>query len=97
MDSGEELELVKRNLLGLDSQFVVQLPLRGPLHPQNGSIQLRPSLPRNSQRVRAAGVRPHIRESDLLRRALLEEQPFAGIEQEDGKGAVEKASVDIGH
>ena len=43
------------------------------------------------KRVRAARVGPHLGEGDLLVRALLEEELARGrVEEEDGKGAVER-------
>lgn len=56
--------------------------------------QLRP----DTQRVRAAGVRPHPRESDLLVCALLEEETAVGwSEEEDRERTVQKPGVDVGH
>lgn len=97
MDPREELKLVQRQLLRRNPQFLLQLPLRRALHPQNRRVQLRPRLPGDAQRVRAASVGPHIREGDFLRRALLKEKTFVGIEEEDGEGTVEEAAVDVVH
>lgn len=94
---GEEFELLERDLLRLDPQLVVQLPLSRPLDAQDGSIQLSTSLPWDSQRVRAAGVGPLIGEGNLLGSALLEEKAVVGVEEEDGKGAVEESSADVVH
>lgn len=97
MDSGEEFKLVQGHLLGLDAQLVVQLPLRCTLHPKNGGVQLGASLSRDPKRVGAAGVRPHVGEGDLLGGALLQQQALVGVEEEDRKGTVKKALVDVGH
>ena len=45
----------------------------------------------------AAGVRPHVREGDLLRGPLLQEQLVLVVEEEDGEGAVQQALVYVGH
>lgn len=45
----------------------------------------------------AAGVGPHVGEGDLLGGALLKEQFVLIVEEEDGKGTVEEALVDVGH
>jgi hypothetical protein len=47
--------------------------------------------------VRAAGIRPHVWESDLLGGALLQEEAFLRVEEEDGEGAVEEAAVYVCH
>jgi len=44
----------------------------------------------------AASVGPHVRESDLLSRTLLEKQFILGVEEEDGEGAMQKSLLDIG-
>lgn len=88
VDASEELELLKRNLLLLDTQFVVQLALSSALGAGNSIGQRRAGLTRDSQRVRAASVGPHIGEGDLLGGALLEEQLILVVEEEDGKRAV---------
>lgn len=94
---GQELELVERHLLRLDAQLVVQLALRGPLDAHDRGIELRTRLPGHAQRVRAAGVGPHVSEGDLLGGALLEQQTLVGVEEEDGEGTVQEAFVDVGH
>mgnify|MGYP007054562521 CR=1 FL=1 len=94
---GQEVELVQRHLLRLDAQLVVQLALRGPLDAQDRGVELRAGLPRDTQRVRTAGVGPQVRESDLLGGALLEQQTLVGVEEEDGEGAVQETLVDVGH
>lgn len=97
VDSGEELEFIQGHLLGLDAQLVVQLALRGALHTQDCSVQFRPSLARDAQGVRAAGVGPHVGEGDFLGGTLLKQQALVGIEQEDGEGTVEKALINVCH
>jgi hypothetical protein len=47
--------------------------------------------------VRTASICPHVREGDLLGRALLEEKAVLGIEEEDGESPVEEALVDVLH
>ena len=97
VDAGEELEFLQRYLLRLDSQLVVQFPLRRALHPQDSRIQLSTSLTRNSKRVGAASVGPHIGEGDLLGGALLQQETVVGVEQEDRECTVEETLVDVGH
>lgn len=97
MYSREEIELIQGYLLRLNSKLMFQLPLRSPLHAQDSGIQLRTGLASNSKRVRAASVCPHIWECNLLSGALLEKQALVGIEEEHGKGTVEKAAVNVGH
>lgn len=97
MNSSEELEVLNGHLLGLDTEFVVQLPLRSMLHAQDSSIKFRSSFAGNTQWVGAAGVGPHVREGNFLAGALLEQKAFAGIEQEDREGAMEKTFVNVRH
>lgn len=94
---GEEFELLERDLLRLDSQFVVQLPLSRSLDAQDGSIQLGTGLSWDAQRVRAASVRPQVGKCNLLGGALLKEKAVVRVEKEDRKGAMEESSVDVGH
>lgn len=97
MNTSEELELVQRHLLGLNSQLVIQLPLSGALHALDCGIQLSTGLTGDTQGVRAAGVGPHVGESDLLGGALLEQEAVVGIEQEDGECAVQETLINVGH
>jgi hypothetical protein len=95
--SREELELVQGYLLRLNSQLMLEFPLRSPLHAHNSGIQLRASLSSDSEGMRAASICPHIRECYLLGGALLKEQALVGIEEENGEGTVKKAPVNVGH
>lgn len=97
VDSGEELKLVQRHLLGLDAQLVVQLALSSTLHAPNSRIELRTSLTGNSKGVRTASVGPHIRESDLLGSTLLQKEAVLGVEEENGEGTVQETFVNVGH
>lgn len=45
----------------------------------------------------AACIGPHIWKGNLLGGTLLEEKSIGGVEEEDGKGAVKEAGVDVGH
>lgn len=47
--------------------------------------------------MRAAGIRPHVWEGDLLRSTLLKKESVLRVEKEDGECAVEEALVDVGH
>jgi hypothetical protein len=97
VNPSEKLKLVQWHLLGLDTQLVTELPLSSALHTQYSSIKLGTSLARNSKRVGAAGVGPHVREGDLLGGALLEQKAIVGVEQENRESAMEKTLVNIGH
>lgn len=97
MDAREELELVQWDLLRRNPQLLLQLSLGSALDTQDRSIQLGSCFTGDTQRVRAACVGPHVREGDLLRRTLLQEQPFVRVEEEDGECAVQEPSIDIGH
>jgi hypothetical protein len=97
VNSSQEPELLNWNLLLLDAEFVVQLALSGALDTLDGIGQDRASLARDTQRVRAAGVCPHVGKRDLLGGALLKEQFILVVEQEDGKRPVEEPLVDVGH
>lgn len=93
----EKLEVVYRYLLSFDAQFVVELPLRCTTHALYRCIQAYACLSRNSQRMGAACVGPHVWEGDLLRRALLKEQAVLRVKEKDGKSAVEQSLVDVLH
>lgn len=97
MNPCQEPELLDRDLLLLDAKLVVQLALRGALDALNGIRESRSGLARNTERVRAAGVGPHVGESDLLGGALLEKELVLVVEEEDGEGTVKETLVDVGH
>lgn len=73
VDSGQEAEVLKGDLLLLDAELVFQLALSGTLRSSDGVDQVCASLGGNAQRVRAAGVGPHVWEGNLLRGALLKQ------------------------
>lgn len=97
MDSGQEVKVLKGDLVLVDSELVLQLALSSTLRSSDGVDQVCASLGGNAQRVRAAGVGPHVGEGDLLSGALLEEQLVLVVEEEDGKGTVQESLVDVGH
>lgn len=97
MDASEELELLDWHLFRLDTQLVVQLPLRRTLHTLNRRIELGTGLTGDSQGVGAAGVGPHIGEGDLLGGALLKQKAVLRVKEENGKGTVEETLVNVGH
>lgn len=97
MDSGQEVEILKGDLLLLDAELVLQLALGSTLRSSDGVDQVCASLGGYAQRVRATCVGPHVGESDLLSGALLEEQLVLVVEEEDGKGTVQESLVDVGH
>ncbi len=88
MYSRQEAELLQRNLRRLNIELLIQLSSRRPSHTLDSLGKLRPGLARYTQRVRAARVRPHIRERDLFRSPLLQQQPIVGVEEENREGAV---------
>ena len=85
----QKLEVVEWHLRSFDAQLVVQLALCSTTHSCNRCIEAHARLAGNPQRVRAAGVCPHVGEGYLLARALLQEEPVLGVEEEDGECAVE--------
>ena len=92
----EVLEAVDGRLAGRDAELVLELAARGDAHA--ALARLLALGGEVVERVRAARVRPHVRERDLLRRALLQEQlPVARPEDERGEGAVQEALVDVLH
>ena len=88
VNASEKFELIQRHLFSLNSQLVIQLPLRGALHTQNGRVELSASLTWDTQGVRAASVGPHVGECDLFTSALLEKEAVFGVEQENGECAM---------
>lgn len=97
VDARQKVEVLERDLLLLDAQLMVELSLRRALDALDRLGQRRARLARNAERVGAAGVRPHVRERDLLGCALLEQQLVLVVEEKDGEGPVQKALVDVGH
>lgn len=97
VDAGQEVEVLKRNLLVLDTELVVKLAPGGILDATDGVGEVRAGLARHVQGVRAAGVGPHIGEGDLFRGALLQEQLVLVVEEEDGESPVEESLVDVRH
>jgi hypothetical protein len=88
MDSGQKFEILNWYLSGLDAKFVVQLALSSVLHPSDRLFKLDTALAWNTKWMRAACVRPHIGEGNLLRRSLLQKQLILGVEKEDRESAV---------
>jgi len=76
------LELVHRCLLARDPELVVELSRRGNADPQLVLLHL--FLFKVIERVRAARIRPHIGEGDLLRRALLQQELAVGWAEDEG-------------
>lgn len=97
VDAGEETEVLDGDLLLLDAELVVELALGSALDAHDGVGEVGAGLAGDAERVGAAGVCPHVGEGDLLGGALLEEELVLVVEEEDGKGAVEEALVDVGH
>jgi hypothetical protein len=97
MNASQELEILDWNLCSLDSKLVVQLALCSSLDACDSFSQFGTTLARNTKRVRAACVGPHIGEGDLFRGTLLNKQFILGVEEKDGESAVEKSFVDICH
>lgn len=97
MNAGQEVKVLERHLLFLDTELMLQLPLRGMLDAEHGVWQVGARLVGHVQGVRAAGVGPHVGESDLLRGALLQEQLILVVEQEDRKSSMEETLVDVCH
>jgi hypothetical protein len=91
------MEVLKGNLLLLDTQFVLELALGSSLDTGNRVFERGTSLGRDVERVRAASVGPHIGEGDLLGSALLEEELVLIVEEEDRKGTVKETLVNVGH
>ncbi len=93
---GEVLELIHRSLTWRDPKLVFQFP--GCRHTHTELLSLDFLLLKVIEGVRAACVRPHVREGDLLCGALLEQQlAIAWSEDESGECAVEETLVDILH
>lgn len=96
VDPRQVLEPIDGRLRWRDPEFMLELARRRDAHTE---LRLLDLLRREViQRVRAAGVRPHVRECDLLGRALLEEQlSVRRPEHERGERAVQQALVDVLH
>lgn len=97
VDSGEEMEILKGNLLLLDTQLVLKLALSSSLDTGDRVFKGSASLGRDVERMGAASVCPHIGKGDLFGCALLKEELVLVVEEENGKGAVEEALIDVGH
>ena len=97
VDAGQKVEVLERHLLLLDTELVVQLPLRSILDATDGVLEGGAGLVGHVERVGAAGVGPHVGEGDLFRGALLQEQLVLVVEEENGEGSVQEALVDVRH
>ena len=96
MDARQVLELVDGRLRGRDPELVLELPRGRDAHAELLRLDL--LLREVIEWVRAACVRPHVRERDLLRRTLLQEKLSVGRpEHEGGEGAMQEALVDVLH
>ncbi len=96
VDPRQVLKLIDGRLRRRDSELVLELARCCNAHTELRLLDLlRFEV---VQRVRAAGVRPHVRECNLFGRALLEEQlPVRWPEHERRERAVQQALVDILH
>jgi len=94
---GKKLKLLQRYLLRLDSQLLIQLPLRGALDAHDCRIQIGAGLSWYTEWVGAASICPHIWECDLFGCSLLEKELVLGVEKENGKGTVKKTLVNVLH
>lgn len=97
VDARKEVEVLYRHLLLLDAKLVVQFPLRSVLDAGDTLCEIRAGFARDHERVRAAGVCPHVGEGDLFGGALLQEELVLVVEEKDGEGSVEQAFVDVAH
>lgn len=93
---GEVLELVDGGLLLGNAQLVLELARS--CEPHTELVLLHLLLLKVVQRVRAAGVSPHIWEGDLLGCPLLQQKlAILGPEDERREGAVQETLVDVLH
>ena len=99
VDPRQKLQGRGRDLIRRDPELMPQFPLRRSLRALDITRQIAVArLGRVCEGVAAAGVGPHVREGDLLARALLQQQPLGrGVEEKDGEGAVQEAVVDVRH
>jgi len=88
VNAGQEVEVIQRNILGLNSQLVEQLALGSSTNTQ---VVLLNQLIRGVEGVGAAGVGPCVGEGDLFGRTLLQQELGAvSREQEDRESTVKK-------
>lgn len=97
VDASQEVEVLERHLLLLDTELVFQLPLGGVLDTKNGIWQVGTRLVGHVQGVGAASVGPHVGEGNLLRGALLQEQLVVTVEEKNRESPVEETLVDVRH
>jgi len=96
VDPCKVVELIQGRLARRDPELMLEFPYRSNLDAVLVLLNL--LLLEVIERVRAAGVGPHVREGDLLRGPLLEEKfAVGGAEDEDGEGTVEETFVDVLH
>jgi hypothetical protein len=97
VNASQEVELVQRDLVCLDSKLLVEFALSSTLDAHDSGFQGRAGLGGNTKRVRAAGVGPHVGEGDLLRGSLLQKKAVLVVEEEDGESAVQETLLDVLH
>lgn len=96
MDAGKVLELVHGRLVTRDAELVLELAASRNTNTELVCLNL--LFGEVIEGVRAAGVGPHIREGDLLRCALLEEElAVGGAEDKAREGTMEKTLVNVLH
>lgn len=96
MDLGQILEFVDGSLLARNAELVLQLPRGSDANTELLHLDL--LFGKVIQRMRAAGVGPHVGESDLFRRALLEEKfAIGGPEYKCRECAMEQSLIDVFH
>lgn len=96
MNASEVLELVDGRLTGRNAELVLKLPRGRDAHTELVLLDL--LLRKVIKRMRATCVGPHVREGDLLRGPLLQQElAVRRPEDERGEGAMEQALVDVLH
>jgi hypothetical protein len=97
MDSRQEFEILDWDLSSFDTEFMIKFPLCSPLNTHHGFFQFGATFTWNSKWMGAACIGPHIWESNLLGRPLLDEQFVLRIKEENREGAMQQPLVNIGH
>lgn len=93
----QKLESVQWHLGRFDPQLLIKLSLSSPSNSLNSCLQFGARLAGHSQWMGAAGVGPHIGESDFLRRPLLHEQPILRVEEEHRERTMQQPLINVLH
>src|ERR1700710_1163671 len=90
VNSCQEFEILDWDLISFDTELMIEFPLGSSLNAHHRFLQFDTAFTWDSKGMRATCIGPHVWESNLLGRALLEEQLILRVEEKDRESAVQQ-------